>query len=117
MTVLRHILAVLWDKFSTLPNMTDKQAEDPLHGLHVHKLRILSNIHKVTSVDNEALHQRIEDACQTIRNYHAIFERGGGDTRRDVSRRALSLMEGILSTDYKRTPSGLTNKLNFPDTR
>jgi hypothetical protein len=56
-------------------------------------------------VDNEeALHHRTVDACQTIRNYPATFER----IRRSMSRRALNLVEGILSTYYKCTLSATT---------
>jgi hypothetical protein len=58
-------------------------------------------------VDNEeALHHRTVDAYQTIRNYPGIFEMG------DVMRRALNLMEVILSTYYKSTLSVIIHKLN-----
>jgi hypothetical protein len=58
--------------------------------------------------DNEETpHRRIVGACQTIRNYPDILER----TRRSASR-ALNLMEDILSTYYKCTPSAITHKLN-----
>jgi hypothetical protein len=43
------------------------------------------------------LHHRIVDACQTIRNYPGIVER----MPRSMMRRALNLMEDILSTYYK----------------
>jgi hypothetical protein len=47
----------------------------------------------ITPVDNEErLHHRIVDACQTVRNYPGVFQR----TRRSMSR-ALNIMEGILS--------------------
>jgi hypothetical protein len=59
-------------------------------------------------VDNEeALHHRIVDACQTIRNCPGIF----GRMPRSMSRRVLNLMEAILST-YKCTPLAITHKLN-----
>jgi hypothetical protein len=59
-------------------------------------------------VDNEeALHHRILDACQTIRNYPGIFER----MRRSMSRRALNLMEDILSIYYKCILSDRPHKL------
>jgi hypothetical protein len=63
-------------------------------------------------VDNkEAIHHLIVDACQTIRNYPGIFE----PMWRSVLRRALNLMENILSTYYICTLSATTHKL-FPDT-
>jgi hypothetical protein len=58
-------------------------------------------------VDNrKALQRRTVDICQTIRNCPANG-RGGP---RDVSRRALNLVEDILSTYYKCTPSALNHK-------
>jgi hypothetical protein len=63
----------------------------------------------VAPVDNEeTLHHRTVDACQTIRNCPGIFER----MRRSMSRRALNLLENILSTYYKHTLSAVTYKLN-----
>jgi hypothetical protein len=57
-------------------------------------------------VDNEeALHHRIVDTCQTIRNYPGIFER----MWRSMSRRALNSMEYILSTYYKCVISAIDN--------
>jgi hypothetical protein len=72
-----------------------------------------NNLAYATPVENEeSLHHRIEEACQTIRNYSGIFQRSEG-TLSDVLRRALSLMRNILSTDYECTPSAITNELNF----
>jgi hypothetical protein len=37
--VLPHILAVLCEKFSKIPILTDEQVEeDPLHGLHARQI-------------------------------------------------------------------------------
>jgi hypothetical protein len=64
-------------------------------------------------VDNEeALHRRIVDACQTIGNYPEIFERMRRSMMRSASGLALNLMEDILSTFYKSTLSAVTHKLN-----
>jgi hypothetical protein len=68
MMVLRHILAALCEMFSFgfLPVGTPKT---PVYA---------------APVDNEeALHHRIVDACQTIRNYPGIF----GRMRRSMMRR------------------------------
>jgi hypothetical protein len=63
-------------------------------------------------VDNEeALHHRTEDACLTIRKYPASLNGCGGPWW-DVSRRALKLMEDILSTYCRWTLSAITHKLN-----
>jgi hypothetical protein len=60
-------------------------------------------------VDNEeALHHRIVDACQTIRNYRGVFER----MRLCMMRRVDACIEDILSSHYKYTLSALTHKLN-----
>jgi hypothetical protein len=64
-------------------------------------------------VDNEeALHRRIVDACQTIGNYPGIFERMWRSMMRSTSEFALNLIEDILSTHYKSTLSAVTHKLN-----
>jgi hypothetical protein len=58
--------------------------------------------------NEEAPHHRTVDVCQTIRNYPGIFEW----MRRSMSRRALNLVEDILSTYCKCTLSAITHKLN-----
>jgi hypothetical protein len=66
-----------------------------LHGLHAHLLDFylwghLKTLVYAAPVDNEvALHHRIVDACQTIRNYPAIFER----MRRPMMRRVEACTE------------------------
>jgi hypothetical protein len=63
------------------------------------------------SVDNEeAVHHRIVDACQSLCSYPASLN-GCGVPWWDVSRRALNLMEDILSTYHKCTLTAIT-KLN-----
>jgi hypothetical protein len=65
-----------------------------------------------TSIDNEeAFHDRIVVACQTIHNYPCIIE-WMWRSWWDLSKRALSLLEDILSTYYKCTLSAITHKLN-----
>jgi hypothetical protein len=65
-----------------------------------------------TPVDNEEeLHLRIVDACQTIRNYPGISER----MRRSMMRRVdlcIKSHRNILSPYYKFTFSAVTQKLN-----
>jgi hypothetical protein len=64
----------------------------------------LNTLALAAPVDNEeTLHHRTVDACQSMRNCPAISER----TRRSVSRTALNLMVDILGTFYK-----CTHKLN-----
>jgi hypothetical protein len=63
-------------------------------------------------VDNEeALHNRILDACQTVHNYPGIFE----GMRRSMMRRIEAFIKshgGRFSTFYKCTLSAVTHKLN-----
>jgi hypothetical protein len=86
MMVLWHISAVLCERFTVTPVVTDGYVEEePLHGLHAHRIwilwifylwRHLNTFVYAAPVDNkEALHHRIEDACQTICNYPGIFVR------------------------------------------
>jgi hypothetical protein len=85
--------------------------EDPLHGLHSRQFWFLpvgthENLGYASPVDNKAaLHHVIVDVCQTICNYHHPWW--------EVSKRALHLMEDILSTYYKCTLSTVTHKYNF----
>jgi hypothetical protein len=59
-------------------------------------------------VDNEeALHHRIVDVCQTIHNYPGIFERLGRSMTRRVEA-CIESHEGILSTYYICTLSAVT---------
>jgi hypothetical protein len=62
--------------FSATSVMADGQVEeDPPHGLHARRTWILTSLVYATPVDNEeSLHRRIVDACQTICNYLGIFE-------------------------------------------
>jgi hypothetical protein len=91
--------------FSITPIMTDGQVEEgPPHGLHARQTWILLY---ATPADNEEAH-RIVDACQTIRNHPAIFQRMQLSMIR-WPRRALNLMEDILSNCYKCTLSTITH--------
>jgi hypothetical protein len=61
--------------------------------------------------NEEALHHRIEDACQTLRNCSGIFER----LRRSMMRRVETCTEShgdISSTYYKYNLSAVTHNLN-----
>jgi hypothetical protein len=92
--VLRHNLAVLCYMFSVAPIVTDGLVqEDPLHSLQSSGF-VPVGTPKIpcvcASVDNEeTLHHRIVDACQTIRNYPGIFER----MRRSMMRRVEACTE------------------------
>jgi hypothetical protein len=61
-------------------------------------------------VEKEEAFHRIVDASQTIRNYLRISER----IRRSMMRRALSVMEDILSNYYECALSDIIHKLNVP---
>jgi transposase len=93
--VLWHISAVLCQKFTVTPIMTyGPNAWPPrspdLNPLHFYLWRQLKSLVYAAPVDNEeALHNRIVDACQTIRNYPGIFER----MRRSMMRRVKVCIE------------------------
>jgi hypothetical protein len=90
MMVLRHILAVLCQIFSITPIVTYRYIkEDPLHSLHALWEHIKTLVCTVPVNNEEALHRRIVDACQTIITSPGIFER----MRRPVLRRVEACAE------------------------
>jgi hypothetical protein len=67
MMVLRYILALLREMFSTIAVMTD--------GYFCPWRHLKTLVYGAPVNSGEALHHRIVDACQTVRNYPGIFER------------------------------------------
>jgi hypothetical protein len=105
MMVLRHIVAVLCEASyhgrgigrggptAWPPRSPDFNPVDFYVWAHLKAFVYASPVDNV-----EALHHRTVDDCQTIRNYHRIFER----MRRSLMRRVgacINLMEDILITN------------------
>jgi hypothetical protein len=115
---LRHILVVLWEMFSISWPMVE---EGPLHGLHAHRTWILWMF-----TCGDTYNSLCMQLLLTTKRHFTIALwlpvrlsattpaslNGCGGPCWDVSRRALNLMEGILSIYYKSILSAITYKLN-----
>jgi hypothetical protein len=110
MMVLQHIFAVLCKMFSITPTINDGQVkEDILHGLHSHRIWILwtftcKDIYKPLCMQllfttNRHFTIALWMPIRLSPTALASLNRNG-DRWWDLSRRALNLMEDILSTYY-----------------
>jgi hypothetical protein len=120
MMALRHILAVLWEMLSVTPIMADGQVEEvPLHALHAHQIWILWIFDSGDTKKSICIQLLLTTKRRfnisvwiPIRLSATAAERlNGCDGPWDASRRALNLMENILSTCYKYTLSAIAHKL------